>query len=251
MRLGTYGQEAPRAARSADAHGIGTLGEMSLHAGIKRWYVQPGDELESRVDGYLVDIVRGELLVEVQTRHFGALKRKLARLLDRHPVRLVYPIAREKWIVRLDADGQTVLGRRRSPKRGQLSQVFQELVSIASLATHPRFALEVLWTSEEEWRCHDGRGSWRRQGWSIRDHLLLGVTGSVTFSSPADYATLLPASLSEPFSTSDLARCLSCRLVLARKVAYCLRGMGLFEVAGKRGRAPLYRRSNPTASLSL
>ena len=98
---------------------IGTLNEKPLHAALKTWYARPGDRFEVSLDGFVVDIVRGDLLVEVQTRSFSAIKRKLYQLVPHHPVRLVYPIAREKWIVKLAADGETTSSRK-SPKRGSL-----------------------------------------------------------------------------------------------------------------------------------
>src|SRR5512143_2160638 len=110
--------------------GIGTLGENSLHAALKTWYAQPGDQVEVKLEGYYIDLVRGEQLIEIQTRHFGALKTKLGRLLEHHPVRLVHPIAVEKWIVRLPAEGETPLSRRRSPRRGRLEHLFLELVRL-------------------------------------------------------------------------------------------------------------------------
>jgi len=47
-----------------------------------------------------MDIVREAGLIEIQTRNLAALRRKLHALLQHHPVRLMYPIAQEKWIVR-------------------------------------------------------------------------------------------------------------------------------------------------------
>lgn len=41
------------------------------------------------VDGYIIDIVRGDLLIEVQTRNFSALKAKLLTLTAKCPVRLI------------------------------------------------------------------------------------------------------------------------------------------------------------------
>ena len=47
----------------------------------------PGDRTEQPVDGYVADLVRGDELIEIQTRNFGALKRKLSALLQNHAVR--------------------------------------------------------------------------------------------------------------------------------------------------------------------
>ena len=52
----------------ATSNGVGLLNEKPLHASLKAWYAQPGDRFEVNVDGSVIDIVRGELLVEIQTR---------------------------------------------------------------------------------------------------------------------------------------------------------------------------------------
>lgn len=222
---------------------IGTYQEKSLHAALKDWYAAPGDRTEQPVDGYVVDLVRGEELIEIQTRNFAAMKRKLAALLQNHAVRLVHPIPARKWIVRLDRDGATVLSRRRSPKRGTLLDVFDELVSIPHLVAHPRFALEVLLVAVEETRQQDGRGSWRRRGWSIHDQVLVGVKSQHRFHGPADFAALLPKTLPDGFTSNAIAARLGVRHSQGQKIAYCLRHMGAIEIAGKQGNAYRYERS--------
>ena len=231
---------------------IGTYQEKSLHAALKDWYAAPGDQAEQPVDGYVIDLIRGDELIEIQTRNFSAIKRKLAALLPQHAVRLVHPIPAQKWIVRLDGDGATVLSRRRSPKRGTLLDVFDELVSIPHLVAHPQFSLEVLLVEVEETRRQDGRGSWRRRGWSIHDQELVGITSQHRFHGPSDYAALLPATLPEPFTSSRLAARLGVRHGQGQKIAYCLRHMGAIEIVGKQGNAYQYQRAvvpilNPSA----
>jgi hypothetical protein len=222
-------------------NGIGTLQENSLHAALKTWYAQPGDQLESKVDGYVIDLVRGDLLVEVQTAHFSAIKRKLVKLLESHPVRLVYPIPSEKWILRISGDGATVLGKRKSPKRGRVRDVFQELVRIPKLVPHPNFSLEVILIREEVvWR-EDGRGSWRRKGRSIADRRLLEVMSRFVFARPDDFRVFIPTDLPQIFTVRDLAKLSEQPRNLARKIAYCLREMGVIELVGKRGRELAYR----------
>jgi hypothetical protein len=65
---------------SSRAAGIGVLNEKPLHAALKQWYAQPGDGLEVTVDGFVIDIVRGHQLIEIQTGHFAAIKKKLSTL---------------------------------------------------------------------------------------------------------------------------------------------------------------------------
>jgi hypothetical protein len=112
--------------------------------------------------------------------------------LDRHPVRLVHPIAREKWIIRISANDEELLSRRKSPRHGRLEHLFRELVRIPRLAKHPNFSLEVLIIREEEVRRDDGKGSWRRNGQSIADRRLLSILDRHIFISNKDYLDLLP-----------------------------------------------------------
>lgn len=225
------------------ANGVGVLNEKPLHASLKAWYARPGDHFEVTVDGSVIDIQRGDLLVEIQTRSFAALKRKLEKLVSGHLVRLVYPVAREKWILRLAEDGVTALGRRKSPVRGSEVDVFRELVSFPHLMAHPNFSLEVLVIQEEEVRRHAPGLNWRRRGWGTQERRLLQVVDRRLFASPADLAGLIPEHLDEPFSTSDLAAAIGRPRRLSQQMVYCLRRMGLVAEAGKQGRVIRYVRT--------
>ncbi len=223
---------------------IGTLHERSLHAALKDWYEQPGDRREVKVDGYVIDLIHDDTLIEIQTRSFAPLRTKLAKLTRTHPVRLVHPIAAERWIVKLAEDGETLIERRKSPRRGRIEHIFLELVSIPHLVERANFSLDVLLTQEEEIRVRDGKGSWRRKGWSIRDRRLLDVVQRVTLSTIEDYRTLLPSDLPVSFTTRDLAHAIEHPIYIAQKMAYCLRKMNAIEVVGKQGNSILYSLSD-------
>jgi hypothetical protein len=213
--------------------------ENSLHEGVKRWYAKPGDLIEENVEGYLIDVVRGEQLIEIQTRNFSAIKKKLAKLVHSHRVHLVHPVSQRKWIMRIDSKGEEV-SRRRSPRRGRVEDVFLELVYMPDLVKETNFSLEVLLVHTEEVLKDDGRGSWRRRGWSIHDRRLLEVVESHVFLEPQNFLGLLPDSLLPEFTTRQLSDTLGIRLNIAQKMVYTLRHMGGLEAIGKRGRAPVY-----------
>ncbi len=224
-------------------HGVNVLNEKPLHAALKEWYAQPNDQFEVSLDGFIVDIVRGDLLVEIQTRNFAAMKQKLDKLMVHHRVRLVYPIPREKWIVKLAEDGINQLSRRKSPKRGTFEHVFEELVSFPKLLMNPNFSIELLLIEEEELRRYDGSRSWRRKGWVTYQRQLLQVVEQRLFQVPADMATLVPPALAEPFTTSDLALAIAKPRRLAQRMVYCLRLMGCITPTGKHGNTILYSRA--------
>lgn len=221
---------------------IGTLNEGALHAQLKEWYRRPRDRAEERVDGYVVDLVRAGLLIEIQTGGFAPLRRKLDALLGEHRVRVVAPVALTRRIVRLSPEGE-VLSSRRSPKAGRVEDVFARLVSFPALLAHHGFELEVVLTHEEEVRTHQEGRAWRRRGWVVAGRSLRSVEGSVAIASPSAAAALLPAGLPEPFDTAELAAAMGAERRLAQQAAYCLRLAGALEPAGKRGNAALYARA--------
>ena len=59
--------------------------------------------------------------------------------------------------------------------------VFEELVRIPSLFLEDNLSLEVLMIEDEEIRCLDGKGSWRRRGISIKDRKLIKIFEKVEF----------------------------------------------------------------------
>ncbi len=214
--------------------------EYSLHSEIKEWYMVSEDEVEVKVDDFIVDVLRDRLLIEIQTGNFSAIKKKLIKLLLNNQVRLVYPIAKLKWIVHVSKSGEFIR-RRKSPKKGKIIDLFYELVHTPSLIEDRNFSLEVLLIEEEEIRCDDGRGSWRRRGFSVKDRKLLNVFDRIVFEDSHDFKKFLPKELGRYFTNKVLALKLGISVGLAQKITYCLRKMGAISIAGKRGNEFLFQ----------
>jgi hypothetical protein len=230
---------------------IGTLREGALHAQLKEWYRRPGDLVETRRSGYVIDLVRGDLLVEIQTGGFAPLRRKLDALTREHPVRVVAPVARERRIVRLSSEGE-ILSSRRSPKHGRVEDVFSRLVSFPTLLCRPSFEIEVLLTEEDELRVHQPGKAFRRHGWIVSGRSLSGVADRVRLAGPDDAAALLPSRLPESFDTAELAEAAAITRRLAQQMTYCLSAMGMLEIVGNRRRARVYRRTDtPSRTLRV
>jgi hypothetical protein len=209
--------------------------EYSLHAGIKEWYSAVGGQVEVKVDDFFVDVVKDGLLIEIQTRNLSAIKKKLIQLLLTSQVRLVHPIAKIKWLVYVSKQGEFVR-KRRSPKKGKTVDLFVEMVHIADLFNDKNFSFEVLLVEEEELRCDDGKGTWRRRGVSIKDRKLLKVFGNIVFEDRNDFLKILPDNLGTPFTNKILAKKLGISIRLAQKITYCLRKMNALTVEGKKRR---------------
>lgn len=219
--------------------GIGGLNETPFHAALKTLVAPPGAGFEVEVDGYVVDAVADGVLIEVQTRQVGKMRRKLERLLERHRVRLVLPLPRELWIVRRAADGSTV-GRRRSPKRAGMVDALAELVSVPGLLDHPRLEVEVVLVVAEEDREHRPGMAWRRRGWVVVGRRLLRVAERRSFRGARSWLGVLPERLPEPFDTLDLSHGAGVSRRVAQRAAYVLREAGVILPAAGPGRARRY-----------
>lgn len=211
---------------------VGVLNEGPLHASLKEWYRRPGDQVEQPLEGFVIDLVRGDILVEIQTGGFSAMRKKFDHLLDRHAIRLVHPIASEKWVLKMDSHGE-ILSRRKSPKRGIAADVCSELVSFPSLLSHPNFTLEVAMVQVDEIRIEDAKKGWRRGGWVVAERRLVEVVEHIVLQEPHDLIKLLPEQLPDPFTSADVAQAFGRPRRMAQEVAYCLKTAGAVDVASR------------------
>lgn len=207
---------------------IGTLNESSLHAALKDRYAEPGDTFEVPLDRFVVDIRRGDdQLIEIQTRSFAAMGKKLDHLLPDYQVLVVHPIAIETLLQRPDrAD-------RRSPKRGSVYSIFDELVSIPTMIDHPNLSIEAVLVSVAKVQRPDPAARRGRGGYRTVDRVLRSVHDSYRFESAADLYELVPPTLPETFTTADLASAAGVSRDVAQRMAYCFRPLGVFEQVGR------------------
>jgi hypothetical protein len=219
---------------------------------LKSLYAGDDGLQEVTCGGFRIDVVRGEELIEIQHGSLAAIRDKIRLLLADHRVRIVKPIIANKLLVKLDHRGGVELRRRRSPKRGTLLDIFDELVYFTRVFPHERLTLEVVLVDVEE-RRYPGRGKRRRRRrgeneYQVEDQRLLGIVSHHWFADAADLWRLLPSRLPKQFHTAHLSERLEAPRWIAQRIAYCLREMGSVEVVGKQGNAILYRRRKRLAA---
>ena len=210
--------------------------ERGLHAELKEWLRRPGDLVEGTIWGYRADLIRGDLLIEIQTGNFPLIRAKLAKLLKGYRVRLVHPVSERRWVIR-EVEGKRQ--RRVSPRVGRVEDVFNELVYCPTLPLDPNFSLEVLLVHSEEAQAVRWRGR-RRTRYTVTERHLVEVVSNTVFEKPVDYLRLLPE-MNGAFTARQLSKAAGLRITLARRMVYCLAKMGLLEEVGSVARAKLYR----------
>ncbi len=190
-----------------------------------------------RLDGFVIDIRRPDLLIEIQTSSFGAMGKKLDRLLEEHEILLVHPIAVESYLTRPSAKA------RRSPKRGSIYSLFNELVSIPTLLDHPNLTLDIVLVSVDKMQVHDPKARRGRGGWRTTDRVLREILERHRFRTATDLLELLPDNLPPVFTTADMAEAGTFDRDTARQIAYCFRALGFFDEVGRTKAGYNYRLS--------
>jgi hypothetical protein len=215
--------------------------ETSLHRTLKERYATGGSgRPEVAVERFRVDAVdESGWLIEVQSGGLGPLRGKLRRLLPEHRIRIVKPVVLRRKVVRKARGDGPVLSARFSPKRGELLDVFDDLIGMVRVFPHGNLEIEVLGVTIEEIRIP--RRRW--PGYRVADRCLGEVHESTSLVEAGDLWRLLPASFlqTESFTTHELARELGRPLSFAQRVAYCLRLTGAARVVGKTGNRLIYR----------
>ena len=221
---------------------INIFNEKDLHSELKLYLSEPNDLLESPYKGFIIDIKRDELIIEIQTKSLNALRKKLEKLLDVNRIRIVHPILKNKEIILL-SDKDNILHQRVSPKHGDFTDIFEELIYIPDLFRHINLEIQLLLVSVQEIRKDDGNGSWRRRGVSIVNTKLKEIHEIHLIKDPVQLLKFLPNSVVDSqFSTKDLSSAMSVTMNRAQKICYSLKKMRLIEPVGKKGRLQVYQR---------
>jgi hypothetical protein len=214
--------------------------ESTLHRQLKRLYAPSDDETEVVVDGYRIDAIADDRLIEIQAASLSSLVPKLKQLLKNHPLTVVKPLAAKKYIVKRKKPEGKILSQRYSPKKETLLQLFEELVHFKDLYPHENLRIEVLLTEQVEHRVPKKKSRRWRKDYKVLDRELTEIHSRVSVATAEDLLGLLPGLPIEPFTTKELAESCSVRRWLAQKIAYCLRKAGSIDVSGKQGNALEY-----------
>lgn len=226
--------------REHERAGIGTLGEKTLHAVLKH-YIEPcADHHEIKMGGYVADISGESGIIEIQTRSFDKLRKKLAAFLEAGTVTVVYPIAQTKWLIWLDRETGEVSKKRKSPKTGKPYEAFYELYKIKQLLTHPNLRLLLVMLDIEEYRNLDGWSEDKKKGSSRYERIPVDIADEVYIHGIGDYLKLIPEKLLLGFSTKDFQKASGLSIATAQKALNVLSFTGTVKRVGKNGNAILY-----------
>lgn len=221
---------------------IGTLSEKTVHAVVKNFYEPDEDKQEIPINGMYADIFTGEEIIEIQTRSFDQVRKKLDRFLPDYPVTVVLPIPSTKWLIWIDEETGELSPPRKSPKKGNEYTAFRELYKIKPYLKKEGLIIVLLFLDMEEYRLLNGWSRDKKKGSSRYDRIPLSIEKEVCLRKPKDYARLIPETLTGKFTCADFAKAAKINKKQANVVLNILYYMEVVSRVGKQGNAFVYEK---------
>lgn len=223
-----------------EKNGIGTLQEKTVHAVLKRFYEPDTAHQEFRIGRYVADIFRGDEIIEIQTRNFNAMRKKLDLFLEQYPVTIVYPIIHTKWLCWINEATGEVSQKRKSPKRGTTYDAYYELYKIKQYLAHPNLHLCLVLIDAEEYRLLNGWSHDKKRGSTRFDRIPTKLVDEFYIGSPKEYGCMIPRDLPNPFNSKDFAKKAGISQSNAQLALNILTYIEAVARIGKKGNSYLY-----------
>ncbi len=223
-------------------NGIGTLGEKTVHAILKNYLVTDESCHEIKIGGFYADMVNENGIIEIQTRSFDKLRKKLEIFLELSSVTIVYPIPYTKWLRWVNEETGEISPPRKSPKSGTPYMIFPELYKIKNYLLHPNLRLHIILMNLEEYRFLNGWSKDKKKGSSRCDRIPTELVQEITIQDRSEYNKLIPITLPETFTSKDYKTASGLQLRDAATALNILYYVGAVKRIGKKGQAYLYSR---------
>lgn len=222
-------------------NGIGTIGEKTLHAVLKSYFEPHEENQEISLGGYVADIAGENGVIEIQTRNFNALRRKLEVFLEFCDVTVVYPIPQRKFVSWIDIETGEVTPKRKSPKNAGIYDAIPELYRIKYTLDNPKMHLCFTMLEVQEIRYLNGWSKDKKRGSTRCDRIPVNLLDEIHINNVYDYRIFLPENLPKEFTSLDFANKAKINRRTAQITLNILSYLGLVQKAGKDGNNILYK----------
>ena len=222
------------------AMGIGTLSEKTIHAILKYYYAPNPAYHEIKVGSFVADIMVDGEIMEIQTRGFHNLRRKLDAFLPEHEVTIIHPIPHTKWLSWIDPETGEASKPHKSPKTGTIFHIIPELYKLKMYLHNEHLHFTVPLIDVQETRLLNGWSHDRKRGSTRNDGMPVGIYDEIRINSREDFRILLPDGLPAQFTTKDYKKAAHISDSLASTGLNILFSLGLVRRVGKDGNAYVY-----------
>ncbi len=222
--------------------GIGTLGERLLHLILKNFFEPDTDCQEQKVGRFVADIKNADGITEIQTRAFGSMRKKLTAFTKEHHVNVVFPIATQKCIIKINPDSGELSERRKSPKHGKPWDILYELYALRPIMPLDNVTFTLVFCEMDEFRVTGIKSLGRRRNAVRYERIPTSLVDILVLETPEDMEVLIPPNLGDSFSSAEFAKAAK---MTPRTSGYAIRtlvSLGVIEHTETKGKAYIYKK---------
>ena len=219
---------------------IGIQKEKILHKIIKYYLSDNPNNHEIKIGRMFADVVVDDVIYEIQTQHFNALRNKLDKFLETNRVVIVYPTFRNKIIHSITDKGEYIKTSK-SPKKGTPFSLFVELYKISSFLNHPNLTFKILYLDIEEYRTIVPKKHYKSQGYEKYMQVPLELIFEYNLNELQDFIQLFKEyNLMNSFTASDFSKVTKLSYNKSTAAIRSLNKLGIIENVGKKDRKNLW-----------
>jgi hypothetical protein len=217
---------------------IGTKQERTLHQYLKYYFCNESIFHEQKCCGYIVDILKDNQIIEIQTSSFNAMRKKLACLLNKYPITIVYPIINQKLIYNLDENGE-LISIKKSPKKENPLKIGKELYKINNLLNHPNLKFVCAILNIDEYRI-PYINRYKQNKMTRINQVPKEIVDLIELKDASSFMSLIP--FEDEFDAETFRKKLKLSLREASSTLIILRTVKAIEVVRNEGKKYIYKK---------
>lgn len=221
---------------------IGEYQEKSIHSTLKNYFECDKDKQEVKISSFIADISNEYGIIEIQTRNFDKLRKKLEFFLENHEVTIVYPIISSKKIIWLESENEKDY-LRTSPMHKNAFSSFKELYKIKYLLDNKNLHFYFVYLDLVELKNLDGWDKTHKKNATSVDKLPINIIKEEYYESISDFKKLFN-NIDCEFTSKSLSKMTKSRLKDIQVALNVLNSYNVVKRIGKNRNEYVYKRIN-------
>lgn len=193
---------------------IGVMQEHTLHRVLKFYYTMDVKNHEIQIGKMYADVILNEKIIEIQTKAFNALRKKLDIFLKDYHVTIIYPMALNKTIY-LNSQYGELLSCKKSPKHARPLEIMWELYKIKNYLLNDKLHFKILMLDIDEYRLEQPKKWVREKGYIRENQIPKYIHEIYEINKPTDFKDILKLyDLPQSFTSKVFAK--KCHLTIKK-----------------------------------
>ncbi len=216
---------------------IGTKQERTLHQYLKYYFCENPLFHEQKLNGYIVDILKDNHIIEIQTSSFNTMRKKLETLLPNYQITIVYPIIMERTLYNFNDLGE-LESIRKSPKKEHPLKICKELYKINHLLNNKNLSfIGVILKINEQRIPYINRYKQKRM--TRINQIPYELVEIINLKTAFDFKKLIP--FKEEFIAMDFKKKIKLSPRDTSSSLLALRNLDVIEIVRKDGKKYIYK----------